>query len=306
MRRTVALSLIVMIMAAANAFAGAEARMVGKLIDGITKKPVENGVVKLEAIEGKTVKQEIKAKADGSYAVFLLDGTIRYKFTFSAPGYMPREDTLKLKISDTTTHDVELLKAGQAPAGAVAAVVDADPTVLAYNAGVTLLNGGDPAGALVKFEEAVAAKPDLIAGWIAIAKTSYKLKDHKKAIAAALKVVDIDDSDTAMWGVLHQSYLALGDKENAVKAEKKLPANANALFNEAARLINTGKDSDAEKLLAQAIELDPAFAQAHYEIGMVFVRSGRSAEAKASLSKYLELAPDGKDAATAKEMMKYL
>ena len=38
----------------------------------------------------------------------------------------------------------------------------------------------------------------------------------------------------------------------------------------------------------------------------IYVRSGKSAEAKTALTKYLELDPNGKDAATAKEMMNYL
>ena len=84
MRRTLALT-VILVFAAANAFAGAEARMNGKVFDSITKKPLGGVVIRLEAIEGKTVKHEIKTKADGSYAVYVLDGTIRYKFTYSRP-----------------------------------------------------------------------------------------------------------------------------------------------------------------------------------------------------------------------------
>jgi Tfp pilus assembly protein PilF len=39
---------------------------------------------------------------------------------------------------------------------------------------------------------------------------------------------------------------------------------------------------------------------------MIYVRTGKTAEAKASLQKYLQLDPNGTDAATAKEMMGYL
>jgi Flp pilus assembly protein TadD len=109
-----------------------------------------------------------------------------------------------------------------------------------------------------------------------------------------------------MWAVLYSSYTALGDKANAAIAEKKMPANATKLFNEAARLINEGKDSEAETALQRAVTVDEKFSQAWYELGMIHVRSGKSAEAKAELTKYLELDPKGKDAATAKEMLSYL
>jgi Tfp pilus assembly protein PilF len=78
------------------------------------------------------------------------------------------------------------------------------------------------------------------------------------------------------------------------------------LFNEAARLINAGKDAEAEPLLKQAITIDDKMAMAYYELGMVYVRGGKSADAKTNLTKYLELDPKGRDADTAKEMLKYL
>ncbi len=311
MRRTLALCLLALLFVAANAFAGAEARMAGTIIDGTTKKPIENATVTASAVESKTINQTFKAKKDGTYAVFLLDGTIRYKMTFAAPGYTPYEETMKLKIGgETTKKDVELFK-GNAPApaaaaGKPAAAPKADPAVTAYNEGAQLANSGDYDGANKKFEEAVAAKPDLTAAWIALAKTSLRQKGYKRAIEAANKVLEVDDSDTDMWTVVAASYDALGDKAKAAEAQKKLPANAPALFNEAARLINANKDSEAEPLLKQALAIDPNMAQAHYELGMVYARTGKVAEAKASLEKYLELDPKGKDAATAKEMLGYL
>lgn len=307
MRRTTVLSFVVSLFVAANAFALGEARMVGKIIDGHTKQPIPDAVIKIEAVEAKTVRQEVKAKKDGAYTVFLLDGTIRYKMTFTAPGYAPYEETMKLQLGPTTVRDFELFKQGAAVAtsGATAAA-KADPAVDAYNAGAVLSNSGDHAGAMAKFAEAVAAKPDLTAAWSAMAKTALKAKDYAKAIEAAKKAVELDEEDTDMWTVLFASYTATGDKANAAIAEKKLPANASVLFNQAARLINEGKDGEAEAVLKQAVGIDEKFATAWYELGMVYARTGKNAEAKAALSKYLELEPSGKDAPTAKEMMGYL
>jgi tetratricopeptide (TPR) repeat protein len=306
MRRTFALSIIMSLFVTANVFAVGEARMTGKLLDADTKQPIADGVIKIEATSGKTVKIEQKSKKDGSFTIFVLDGTLMYKFTISAPGYATYEETIKMKLGETNIRNFELNKPGQAAAAPPDAKPVADPAVEAYNVGAALSNKGDSAGALLKFEEAVGIKPDLTAGWMALAKVAVKEKQYQKAIDAAKKGLEIDDEDTDMWLVLYQSYKALGDKENAAAAEKKLPVNASKLFNEAAKLINEGKDGEAEGVLKRAVVADEKMAIAWYELGMVYARTGKNAEAKQALNKYLELDPKGKDAPTAKEMLGYL
>jgi len=308
MRRSLALSIISLLLVTGNAFAVGEARMAGKVLDAATKQPIADAVMKVVAVEGKTFSREMKSKKDGGYAIMVIDGTIRYKFTISAPGYSTYEETVKMTLGDTMKKDFELDKgAGVTTTTEVQLQsAKADPAVAAYNEGATLMNAGDVNGAIAKFNEAVAAKPDLVAGWMALAKANARQKNHQKAIDAAKKALESDDEDTDMWAVLHASYTALGDKANAAAAQAKLPANANALFNQAARLINEGKDAEAEAALKQAVVADAKFAQAFYELGMVYVRGGKNAEAREALSKYLELEPSGKDAPTAKEMLSYL
>lgn len=306
MRRTLALCLMTLLFVAANAFAVGEARLNGKVLDAATKQPIPDAKITLDATESKTVHQEAKPKKDGSYALFVLDGTIRYKFTVSAPGYATYEEVVKLKLGEPNQKDVELQKGGGAPAGGAPAVAKADPAVVAYNEGAELANAGKSDEAIAKFESALALKPAFTPALIALAKLHLKTKSYPKAIDAAKKALEIDEEDTDMWAVLTNSYDATGDKAAAAEARKHLPANAGQLFNDAAKLINSGKDDEAEKLLKQAVSADATMARAYYELGMIYVRSGKAADAKANLQKYLELEPTGKDAATAKEMLNYL
>jgi tetratricopeptide (TPR) repeat protein len=310
MRRTLALGLLALMAIAGNAFGQAQSRITGKITDITTKAPIADAVIHVEALSGKTFKQDFKAKKDGTYAIFLLDGTIKYRFTWSAPGYQPYIEEMKLKIAgEPNPKDVQLgtgvaANPNAPAAGATAAKVD--PSVQAFNEGAQLANAGDDAGAIKKITEAVTAKPDLIAGWEALAKLHLRAKDYKTAIEEAKKALALADDEMDMYQVLFEAYTATGDKAGAAEAKKKLPANAAGLFNDAAKLINAGKDAEAEALLKQSIAADPTFAQSYYELGMVYVRGGKNADAKANLEKYIELDPNGKDVSTAKEMLKYV
>ncbi|MBV8517634.1 MAG: tetratricopeptide repeat protein [Acidobacteria bacterium] len=308
MRKTFLVTLSLLCAYATHAFAATEARLSGAIVDAATKQPIPDATITLDAMEVKKVHQSSKAKKDGSYAIFVLDGTIRYKFTVAAPGYATFTDEGKLKLGETTKRDFELVKAGDAvPASTAAATPPKnEPGVTEYNEGAALANAGDIAGATEKFKAAVAAKPELYPAWSALAKMQLRQSHYADAIAAANKVLEIDDTDAEMLSVLVQAYTATGDKAKAAEAQKKLPANASSLFNDAAHFINSNNDAAAEPLLKQAIGIDPNFAQAYFELGMIYARASKNAEAKQNLETYLKLAPDGKDAASAKEMLGYL
>lgn len=308
MRKSFALGLLAIMAVAANAFAIGEGRIQGKITDAATHKPIPNAVVTIDAVSGHKVHNDYKADKDGVYRFMVLDATIPYKFTFSAPGYAPVQQEIKLTLGDMVTRDVTLAPGNGAAPAATAPVGGAksNPAVVAYNEGAALANDNKLPEAIAKIEEAVTAKPDLTAGYEALAKLYLRTKNYDKAIDRANKALEIDTDNQDMFGVLADSYLAKGDKVKSAEYRKKLPADASSMFNEAARLINSGKDGEAEPLLKSAIAANDKFAQAYYELGMIYVRTQKNADAKTNLQKYLELEPNGKDAATAKEMLNYV
>jgi tetratricopeptide (TPR) repeat protein len=321
---------------AGTAFAGEEARMQGKITDSNTNKPIPNAVIVIDAVNGYTVHKEFKGDKDGSYRLLILDGTLNYKLTYKADGYAPAEFTMKPALGVVTTKDVALdaASATAAVAGtAPAATAKTNPAVLAFNEGAAFANDGKLPEAIAKMEEAVAAKPDLTAGYEALAKLYLRTRNYDRAIDRANKALEIDTDNEAMFTVLADSYAAKGDKVKSAEYRKKLPADAGAMFNEAARLINSGKDGEAEPLLKSAIAANDKFAQAYYELGMVYVRTQKNADAKTNLLKFIELAgpigtateietkckaegdtttcisrikKQGEEVATAKEMLNYV
>ena len=78
------------------------------------------------------------------------------------------------------------------------------------------------------------------------------------------------------------------------------------LYNSAAVFLNKLDDEGARPLLEKCLEVDAGFAPCNFEYGMMLLRTGDLAGAKAHLEKYLEVAPEGPEAATARETLKYL
>lgn len=304
MRKSLALALVLMFAFTANLFAVGEARLTGKVTDA-EGNPLADVKITAKAMSGKNFSQSFKTNAKGEYAIFLIDGTLQYEFTYEKEGYSGFKEVAKLKlVPEKNIRDIKLNKGGAVVAPAGEAVVD--PAVVAYNEGVMLIKADDEAGAVAKFEESVKINPDLTAGHIALAKIYAKEEKWDKAIEAGEKVVAINPEDGEINTILAQAYEKKGNSAKAAEYKTKAPANPRLLFNDAAKLINAGKPADAEPLLRQAVELDPEYAQAHYELGMLLAGLSKNADAKAHLQKYIDLEPNGKDVATAKEMMKYI
>ncbi len=60
---------------------------------------------------------------------------------------------------------------------------------------------------------------------------------------------------------------------------------------------------EAEALLTKAVEAKPDFAIAHFWLGMASFNLNKKGAAREHLEKYLELEPNGAEAATAKEIL---
>ena len=98
-----------------------------------------------------------------------------------------------------------------------------------------------------------------------------------------------------------------GDKKAAGEWRKKYEdVNADSpemLYNKGVEAYNKGKMKDAEASLSKAVQAKPDLAMGHFLLGMVSFNLNKKAAAREHLQKYLELDPNGKEAATAKELL---
>jgi tetratricopeptide (TPR) repeat protein len=142
-------------------------------------------------------------------------------------------------------------------------------------------------------------------------------KQYPQAIESYNKAIALDPNKAAYHNNLAQALAksnqadkAIAEYDNAAKLE---PAQAGTYyFNEGAVLTNTGKVDDAIVAFDKVIAADPTKADAYYWKGVNMVGKAKTGadgkfEAPAgtaeAFNKYLELAPDGKYAEPAKQML---
>ncbi|HEV8609236.1 MAG TPA: tetratricopeptide repeat protein [Thermoanaerobaculia bacterium] len=299
---------------AALVFAGAQARLKGKVTDS-SGKPIEGASVTITTPNLRTFKMTLKSDKKGDWGTILNDATMPYHVKIEMEGYAPSEADKKVPVGDVGEVNAKLMTTAEAGAAAGGKTVPAPPSpteqaALTFNEGVDLLSAGNKAAAEAKFLEAVGKNPDLPQGWHALASLAYDKKDWAKTLEYGQKALDLDPSINSLYGMMSTAAAQSGDKKAAAqwqaKFEEANPDTAETLYNKGIDSYNKKKIKEAEALLSKAVEAKPDFALAHFWLGMTSFNLNKKAAAKEHLEKYLELDPNGAEAATAKEILPLL
>jgi len=307
--RWLAVSLLVIGLAAPLALASGQARVSGTVVD-TTGKAIAGATITVTCPEAPTFKKVIEVEKTGSFKLLLLDATKTYDFHVEAPGYAPYDHKIKVGIG---TMDNEFTFAMQSDREATAAQQQAilqQPGYKELEEGLVLLRAGQADAARVKFSEAVAAVPELAAAWAGLADIDYRSGNHTEALKNATSCLEHDAENMKCLAIAANSSKELGDLEAhhtyIARYQALNPDDPATLFNQAAEFLNALDDEHARPLLERCLAVDPAFPECLFEYAMVLLRSGDLEGAKAHLQRYLEVAPDGPDAAAASETVKYL
>ncbi len=309
---------LAILLLALPAHAGTQGRVTGKVLDS-AGTPVEGVVITVTTPALRSFKVSVTTRKDGSYGFIVNDATMFYDVKMEKEGFVG----IALSKQKFSTVDVtnipnqQMLKPSEAPAArrgvgssAPAAPSSSEQAAVAYNAAVDLLNAGDKAGAEVKLLEAVGKNPDIPQAWQALAVVAHDKKDWGKTLEYGQKALDLDPTDTNLYGMMTDAAEKSGDKKAAALWRKKYdeanPDSPELLYNKGVEAYNKGKMKDAEAALSKALEAKPDMAMGHYLLGMVSFNLNKKAAAKEHFEKYLELDPNGKEASTAKELLPLL
>lgn len=204
----------------------------------------------------------------------------------------------------------------------------------AFNAGMQALEAKNYDQAVDSFKKASEVDPKQEAVWANLAraygeradtkkqpdKTADRQADLDQAIAAYGKALELKPDDA---GLHLNRGLALANEKKIPESKAELekaaqldPTQAGkAYYNLGAILINSGQTDAAVDAFKKAIELDPNYADAYYQYGIVLMAKMQVAAdgkityapgTKEAFQKYLELKPTGANAATANEFLKQM
>ena len=186
-----------------------------------------------------------------------------------------------------------------------------DTVALIYNAGVAAVKVGNYVTAKARFLEALELDSSLDVAVGALAVIFHREGDHLQAVKYAEKHLELEPGNERSLRIRWEGYDKLGEKEKAETAFQDLAAVdpkvlAVELFNKGNELFESGNTADAITEFKRVIQIDPDHARAHYRLGVSYVGAGNTAEAKMHLEKFIEMAPEDPEVATAKDMLTYL
>lgn len=280
-------------------------------VDGRVMNEKGEGIAgaKLTLKRGGAGPEAITSDKNGRWAYLGLAGGA-WDVDVDASGYLPFRTTVQLsEVERVPSMVIRLQPAPTAEPTPIAAVPKPDVIPILEH-GNQLLEQKDYAGARAEYQKALAQVPDNPIILRAIAQTYYGEKKVDEAIATLKKVVELDPNDTTALLLLANLQIEKGNLDEGKATLAKAPADAikdpSVYTNIGILLLNKKKPEDAWSYFDQAIKLAPTEAEGYYYRGMAAYQSKKKAEAKADFQKYLELAPQGENAADVKEYLKTL
>jgi tetratricopeptide (TPR) repeat protein len=256
--------------------------------------------------EGGATPVKTHSKKDGHFSLELGDADLVYGFTFTKEGFDPVSTELR-----PAPEQLSPLEVTMAPAGRTQISEAREQAIPVFNEGVTALEIGDKEAALGLFRDAAEIDPDFPEAVSAAAAIALELENFAVAADAGENLVRLQPDNVDAMGTAYFAELMLVDMERFIPSARRLAdANPEVVSDEMVQharvLFENNEFEGSRSLLEIIIERQPELAEAFFQLGLTCNMLGDSACAKDALERTLELAPEGPDAQTARELLEYI
>ncbi len=184
-----------------------------------------------------------------------------------------------------------------------------------FDQAIALYNSGQYEQAIELFQKVIEVDREQPSVWGNMAAAHAQLEQYDEALDAYNTALEMDPENSAFYQNMGSIWASKGDVDKAREFYEKAASLAKDLsprdaatnyYNMGVTYINTGSNEEAKAALEQAIQIDPTHGESHYQLGVVLLGMGDLEGAVNIWKKYLEVSPDGPNAATAEELIKSL
>ena len=302
----------------------------GRVID-VEGNPIQGVTVRFQSLKSNR-KYTLETNEEGSYqhaGVYSID---TYRVIVEKDGYvndfkegikpgdsgdaacradfiMKKGEKRKLGF-EMTDEELEKLKENQAEQKKKAAELEAVRG--SFEEAILLYNSGQYEQAIEGFQKVLKVDKEQPSVWGNLAAAYAKLEQYDLSLQNYQTAISMEPENSAYYQNMGSVYAAQGNDEKARELYEKAASLAVNLspkdaatnyYNMGVTYINSGKNAEAKEALQKAIEIDPTHGESLYQMGVVLLGEGDMEGAINIWKKYIEIAPNGPNAATAQELI---
>jgi len=280
------------VLAAVSPAQAQQRRVQGQTVDN-EDKPLAGVSLTITSPVQKNFIKKMSSDKDGKFTLMVMETVDQLEIKAEKDGYETKLTAVRPTLGSTA---VALTLRKLSAEETLWSGPEGKEAQESFQKGVEATKSKDWPAAREAFAKAAKIRPQLFEAWVNLATTDYNLKAYEETIATAQKVLEMKPEFAPANKLIADSYLMLGQKDKAEPFLKKVAEGdpklaADIAFNEAAELVNAGKDPEAKLKFEAALQAQPNFPEAHYELGLLDFRQGDKAGAREHLLKFTELDP---------------
>ncbi len=176
-----------------------------------------------------------------------------------------------------------------------------------FSQGVAAVRDGNEERAVELFTEAASLNPKLYQAYRNIGTIHFNNQNWGPALEALGRTLELDPRNTEALRMSFFSHVLQGHLEDSIEAGKAWieanPTAGNQVLHQANQLFENNEFGNAKLYYQSLVAWDDNQPKAHFQLGMLYIRSADSADARRHLEKFLEMAPEHEDAESAREAL---
>ena len=179
-----------------------------------------------------------------------------------------------------------------------------------FSQGVAAVREGDEERAVELFTDSASLNPKLYQAYRNIGTIHFNNQNWGPALEALESTLELDPRNTEAMRMRFFSHAVQGHLDDSIEAGKAWiavnPTAGDQVMHQAEQFFKNDEYGNAKLYYQSVVAWDENQPRAHFQLGMLFIRSADSADARRHLENFLEMAPDHEDAASAREALNQL